>query len=109
MKAKIILKQYPPYLTPVDTVYDVVDLPEVWSNLESLLVQEVEAEDFLLTPNPSSGQITISSNSSSPFSVISSSGELVFSGMISSEMSINLPSGVYFIKSKSVTKKLIVI
>lgn len=93
----------------VDTLYDVVDLPEVWSNVGSLSVEEVELEDFSLTPNPSSGQITISSNSTSPFLVISASGELVFNDSIIGEMSINLPSGVYFIKSKSVTKKLIVI
>lgn len=93
----------------VDTIYNEVDLPEVWSNVESLSVEEVELEDFLLTPNPSSGQITISSNSTSPFLVISASGELVFNDSITGEMSINLPSGVYFIKSISVTKKLIVI
>jgi hypothetical protein len=93
----------------VDTLYDAVDLPEVWSNSESLSLQEVLEQDFLISPNPSSGQITISSNNSSEFSVISSSGELVFFDMIFGQMSINLPTGVYFIQSKSVTKKLIVI
>lgn len=94
---------------------DVADGFEITYTSDAVNVNELYAEDLLVYPNPSSGNVRIEIPEMKTFDhleIITTEGKLVDSFSENYTFDLNLPAGIYFLrligKQNIVTKKLIV-
>ena len=71
--------------------------------------EELKLSTFSVYPNPSKGYVNIQSNNiHENLSIYNSIGKIVWSALVDQKVFIHLPKGIYFLKNKSETIKIII-